>query len=171
MAPSSSTTRGDADSWAVDRAVSLPEIWALVAASRGLVGAWRLLGVCRATRAGAKEFLGTLPRLVVCGGHARGGRGTVSEVWGLGLATMRWVAMPTLLHARLSPACCAVRGALVVLGGWAPGGGITRGLAPTSRVEILSKGGGAFVELPPLSCGTIYGAAAIAVDKSGNALG
>jgi hypothetical protein len=36
---------------------------------------------------------------------------------------------------------------------------------------MLSKGGGAFVELPPLSCGAIYGAAAIAVDESDSALG
>jgi hypothetical protein len=41
----------------------------------------------------------------------------------------------------------------------------------TSRVEMLSKGAETSAELPPLSCGTIYGAAAIAVDKSGNALG
>jgi hypothetical protein len=38
-------------------------------------------------------------------------------------------------------------------------------------VEILSKGAGAFVELPPLSCGEIYGAAAIAVDEIDSALG
>ena len=171
MAASPFPPLADADSWAVDCAVSLSEVWALVAAFSGLVGAWRLLGVCRAARAGAKEFLGTLPRLVVCGGYVEGGWRTVSEVWGLDLATMRWEAMPALMSARNSSACCAVRGALVVLGGFAPGGGITLGLAPTSRVEIVSKGGGAFVELPPLSCGAIYGAAAIAVDESGSALG
>jgi len=38
-------------------------------------------------------------------------------------------------------------------------------------VEMLSKGEGAFVELPPLSCGAIYGAAAVAVDESHSALG
>jgi len=38
-------------------------------------------------------------------------------------------------------------------------------------VEMLSKGEGAFVELPPLSCGAIYDAAAIAVDESHSALG
>ena len=68
MAPSPSTTRVEARSWAVDRVFSLVEVWALVAAFSGLVGAWRLLGVCRVSRAGAKEFLGTLSRLVVCGG-------------------------------------------------------------------------------------------------------
>jgi len=36
---------------------------------------------------------------------------------------------------------------------------------------MLSKGAGAFVELPPLSCGAISGAAAIAVDESDSALG
>ena len=41
----------------------------------GLVGAWRLLAVCKAARAGAKEFLGTLPRLVVCGGCSWDGGG------------------------------------------------------------------------------------------------
>jgi hypothetical protein len=173
MAPSSdSPPLADADSWAVDQAVSLPEVWALVAACRGLVGAWRLLGVCRAARAGAKEFLRTLPRLVVCGGHEENIYGEPqSEVWGLNLATTRWEAMPALLSARCGPACCAVRGAVVVLGDLIPGGGITRGLAPTSRVEMLSKGGGAFVELPPLSCGPIIGAVAIAVDETHSALG
>jgi len=65
--PTASGPLTSAEIWAVDRAVSLPEVWALVAAFRGLVGAWRLLGVCRAARAGAKVNLGSLPRLVVCG--------------------------------------------------------------------------------------------------------
>jgi hypothetical protein len=164
--------RAEAESWAVDRAVSLPEVWGLVAACRGLVGAWRLLGVCRAARTGVKEFLGTLPRLVVSGGYTEDGGGTVSEVWGLDLATMRWEAMPALLCARQDHACCAVRGAVVVLGGAAVGDGKPKFFAhPTSRVEMLSKGEGGFVELPPLSCGAISGAAAIAVDESQSALG
>ena len=54
--------------WTVDRATGLPEVWALVAVHLGLVGAWRLMRVCRAARLGAKEFLSTLPGLVVCGG-------------------------------------------------------------------------------------------------------
>ena len=170
--PVSSPTLTDARIWAVDRAVSLPEVWALVAAFRGLVGAWRLLGVCRAARVGAKEFLGSLPRLVVFGGYSSGWGGAVSEVWGLDLATMRWKAMPRLMSARYEHACCAVRGALVVLGGWAPGVGVSQGYgAPTSRVEMLSKGAGAFVELPPLSCGAISGAAAIAVNETHSASG
>jgi hypothetical protein len=36
---------------------------------------------------------------------------------------------------------------------------------------MLSKREGAFMELPPLSCGAIYGAAAIAVEESHSALG
>jgi hypothetical protein len=36
---------------------------------------------------------------------------------------------------------------------------------------MLPKGAGAFVELPPLSCGAICGAAAIAVDESDSTLG
>ena len=65
--PTASRPFIDAGIWAVDRAISLIEVWALVAAFSGLVGAWRLLGVCRAARAGAKVNLGSLPRLVVCG--------------------------------------------------------------------------------------------------------
>jgi len=173
MAPSSSTTRAEAKYWAIDRVLSLLEVWALVATFSGLVGAWRLLGVCRVARAGAKEFLGTLPRLVVCGGYSRAGGGwAASEMWGLNLATMRWEAMPALLCARHSHVCCAVRGALVVLGGLTPRGGALQGPAPTSRVEMLLKGEGAFVELPSLSCGTIHNcAAAFAVDESHSASG
>jgi hypothetical protein len=94
-----------------------------------------------------------------------------SEVWGLDLATMRWEAMPALVCARFGHACCTVRGALVVLGGSAPSSAVPQGQAPSSRVEMLSKGEGAFVELPPLSCGAIQGAAAITVDESHSALG
>ena len=58
---------------------------------------------------------------------------------------------------------------MVVLGCVAPRVGLPQG--PTSRVEMLSKGARAFVELPPLSCGATYGAAVIAVDKSRSASG
>jgi hypothetical protein len=51
------------DNWAVDRPTSLPEMWALVAKCGGVVGAWRLMRVCKAARVGAKEFLSTLPGL------------------------------------------------------------------------------------------------------------
>jgi hypothetical protein len=151
-------------SWAVDRATALPEVWALVATHLGLVGAWRLTRVCKAARVGAKEFISTLPGLVVCGGRS-GGR--VRDVWRLDLATLRWGAMPALVTARAGHACCAVRGTLVVLGGSPPGGGVT------PSVEMLSyeEGEGAFVDLPPLSCGAISSAAAIAVEESDSAAG
>jgi hypothetical protein len=73
--------------------------------------------------------------------------------------------MPALVIACASHACCAVRGTLVVLGGSTSGGG------SSSSVEILEEEGGAFVDLPPLSCGGIYGAAAIAVEESDSAAG
>jgi hypothetical protein len=73
--------------WAAQHALALIEVWALVAEHAGLVGAWRLMLVCRAARAGVKEWLGTLPRFVLCGG-----RGILTgrrDVWGLDLATLR----------------------------------------------------------------------------------
>jgi hypothetical protein len=57
MAPPN--TRADAI-WAVDRATGLPEVWALVASHLELVGAWRVMRVCKASRRlGAKEILRT----------------------------------------------------------------------------------------------------------------
>jgi hypothetical protein len=171
MGPSTSNIPcADADTWAIDHAVSLPEFWALVAARSGLVGAWRLAGVCRVARTGVREFLRTLPRLVVCGGSPAGG-GVLREVWGLSLATLRWEAMPALLCARYGHACCTVRGALVVLGGRALGDGNVPELSRTSRVEMLSKGAGAFVELPPLSCGAISDASAVVVNEDDSVQG
>jgi hypothetical protein len=72
----------------------------------------------------------------------------VGDVWRLDLATMRWEPMPALVTAREGPACCTVRGALVVLGGRTAEDDL-----PSSSVEILSSPveGGAFVDLPPLS--------------------
>jgi hypothetical protein len=162
MAPPITRARAN---WAMDRATVLPEVWALVAMHLGLVGAWQLMRVCRASRLGAKDFLNTLPGLVVCGGRSAGG--AVSDVWKLDLATMRWEPMPALVTARDGHTCCAVRGTLVVLGGFTQEGG------RTSRVEMLSpsKEGGAFVDLPPLSCGGISGAVAIAVDESDSVTG
>ena len=59
------TTRTRA-SWIADRVTALPEIWALVALHLGLVGAWRLILVCKAARVGAKDFLKMLPGLPRC---------------------------------------------------------------------------------------------------------
>ena len=75
--------------------------------------------------------------------------------------------MPSLVTARDSHACCAVRGKLIVFGG------ITSArVGRISSVEMLSSAEeGAFVDLPPLSCGGISGAAAIAVEESDSAAG
>jgi hypothetical protein len=89
------------------------------------------------------------------------------------MATLRWEPMPALVTGRSDPACCAVRGALVVLGGETQEDeeeeeeedeGLT-----SSEVGMLSSG--AFVDLPPLSRGGIFGAAAIEVDESDSAAG
>ena len=48
------TTRARA-TWVADRVTALPEVWALVALHLGLVGAWRLMLVCKAARVGAKD--------------------------------------------------------------------------------------------------------------------
>jgi hypothetical protein len=68
--------------------------------------------------------------------------------------------MPALVTARYEPACCTVRGGLVVLGGEEQVDGIT------SKVETLSKrgGDGAFTSLPPLSFG--HSVVALAVEES-----
>jgi hypothetical protein len=151
--------------WAVERATALPAVWAQVANhTPTLVGKWRLMGVCRASRVGVKASLGTLPGPVVCGGSSADGIER-DEVWRLDPATMRWELMPAPVPARRNHACCAVRGSLVVLGGR------TADDRPTSSVEMLSSETGAFVELPPLSCGTIRNAVAIPVEESDSALG
>jgi hypothetical protein len=118
--------------WAVERATALPEVWALVAEHSGLVGAWRVMRVCKAARQGAKEYLSTLPGLVVCGGFTGGG-GATDDVWRLDLATLRWGPMPSLVPARYVHAGCAVRGNIVVLGGMTTSGG------STSSVSMLSS--------------------------------
>jgi hypothetical protein len=112
MAP---TTRASTNR-VTSRVVALPEFWTLVAEHSGLVGAWRLTGVCVAAREGAKAWLRTLPGLVVCGGQTAGGEIT-SGVWRLDLGELRWERMSDLALARGKHACCAVRGGVVVLGG------------------------------------------------------
>jgi hypothetical protein len=141
----SASTMAEAN-WAVD----LPsEVWALVAAHRGIVGACQMMRVCKDARAGGIEYLRTLPGLVVCGGKTEGEE--VSDVLRLDLATMQWEPMPALVTARSRHACCAVRGTLVALGRRTAEDDVT------SSVEMLSSSDseeeGAFVDLPPLSCG------------------
>jgi hypothetical protein len=121
--------------------------------------------VCKAARAGGLKDLRTLPGLVVCGGYTQGD--SVSEVLRLDLATMQWALMLALLTARDSHACCVVRGTLVVLDGETAEDDVTSSVGRLSS----SEEGGAFVDLPPLSRGGIYGAAAIAVDESDSAAG
>jgi hypothetical protein len=163
MAP---TDRSAANAWAVQHVLALVEIWALVAKHSGLVGAWRLTGVCRAALAGAKEWLGTLPSWVVYGGADMFGS-LGSEGWRLDLATLRWGPLPALVPGRGYHSCCTVRGALVVLGGE------DRNFEITSVVKILSGSGddGGFTSLPPLSCGGIFAAVAISVEERDSAKG
>jgi hypothetical protein len=103
MAPPNTRARAN---WAMERATALPEVWALVAEHRGVLGARRLMRVCKAARTGAKDWLSTLPGLVVCGGGASDG--IVSDVWRLDMATLRWEPMPALVGARYDHACCVV---------------------------------------------------------------
>jgi len=166
MTPTDRSDTNITNIWAVQQVLVLVEIWALVAHHSGFVGAWRLTAVCRASRAGVTEWLGTLPGLVVSGGHD--GDGPLSEVWRLDLATLQWVPMPALVVARCDHACCVVRKALVVLGGY-----ISDGEESTSRVEILTEGGEdrVFTEFPALSCSGIVEATAIAVAEGNSASG
>jgi hypothetical protein len=155
-------------SWHVERATSLPEIWANIAVFVGPVGAWRLTGVCRAAREGVKVHL-SLPGLVVVYGWVETATGLVSSVWRLDMASLQWESMPALVTTRFHHACCVVRGSIAVIGGRTIVGneGTT-----TASVEVLSSREGAtFVTLPPLSRGGIYGAVAIAVEESDSTAG
>jgi len=164
------TTRARAR-WHVDRATSLPEIWACIAVWAGLVGAWRLTGVCRAARAGVKEYLGTLPGLVVVYGGWALANGMISNVWRLDLVSLRWAPMSSMVLERFDHTCCVVRRSVAVIGGFLMSG--ISGDTTTASVEVLSPGEGAAItaSLPPLSCGGISGAAAITVKESHSAAG
>jgi hypothetical protein len=64
MAPPSSNLDPDDAIFAAAMLVfALPELWFLIAEHSGLVGAWRLMLVCRAAREGSRGWLGTLPGL------------------------------------------------------------------------------------------------------------
>jgi hypothetical protein len=149
---------------AAARVLALLELWFIIAAHSGIVGAWRLAGVCRAARQGAKEWLRKLPGVLVCGGC--GGAGVVtSEVWRLDLGALQWERLPDLTAGRFAHVCCAVRGGVVVLGG------LVAGHESTASVEILGRDssgavGNVFNLLPPLSCGPIHADAAIVIHES-----
>jgi hypothetical protein len=150
---------------AAARVLVLWELWFIIAAHSGVVGAWRLAGVCRAARQGAKEWLRKLPGVLVCGGRVFGGGGVTSEVWRLDLGALRWERLPDLTTGRANRACCAVRGGVVVLGG------LVAGRESTASVEILGRDssgavGNTFDILPPLSCGPIHADAAIVIHES-----
>jgi hypothetical protein len=155
---------------AASRVAARPELWGIIAGHSGLVGAWRLTGVCRASREGAKEWLRTLPGLVVCGGvTTTRGEALTSDVWRLDLGELRWERMLSLTRERYAHACCAVRGGVVVLGA-----GVVLGqeehFEHSASVEILGCNSAAaeeeFTILPLLSLGPISGSAAIAIDES-----
>jgi hypothetical protein len=158
------TTRRARADWAFSHVFALPEMWAIVAEHRGVVGAWRLTGVCVAARVGAKEWLRTLPGLVVCGGRTVGAVRT-SEVWKLDLAELQWARMPDLTFGRDHHACCAVRGGVVVLGGFVEPEEVA-GEATVASVETLEAGESMVKALPPLSSGPVACSAVVAIDES-----
>jgi len=155
---------------AASRAATLPElcfnVWALIAEQCGFVGAFRLMLLCKTAREGAKVWLRSLPRLVLCGGfyHEDNTHTPSSEVWRLNLGPLRWDRMSDLTRARGQPACCAVRGGVAVFGG------VVEDSECTAGVEILEGGPEAeangFKALPPLSRGPVHDSVAISIDES-----
>jgi hypothetical protein len=108
----------------------LPELCAHIAEKCGYAGAFRLMGLCKAARIGAKDWLRTLPGLVVCAGYIHGNDagfdGWTSDVWRLDLGAplvrgaLPWDRLSNLTRVepnRIQPACCAIRGGVVLLGG------------------------------------------------------
>jgi hypothetical protein len=153
----------------------LPELWAIVGKHCGVVGAFRLMLVCRAARQGVKEWLRTLPRLMVCGGSGLSLGWTVhylGEVWQLDLAELQWERMPDLTCRRAHHACCAVRGGVVVLGGKISEyedddycNDISASVEMLQRKSFDNEGN-TFKLLPDLSCDLMNGPIAVAIDES-----
>jgi hypothetical protein len=114
-----------AEDCAASRVAARPELWALIAPHLNLVETYRLKTVCRAAGEGATEGLRTLPGLVVSGGATTTYVGDVltSDVWRLDLGELQWERMPSLTRGCALHACCAVRGGVVVLGGFVLGQG------------------------------------------------
>jgi hypothetical protein len=161
---------------AISDVLALPEMWAIVAEHSGVVGAWRLTGVCRDAREGAKEWLRTLPGLVVFGGTTGGG--ITSEAWRLDLGELRWERMPSFARGRVNPACCAVKGGVVVLGGIRIGESESEEVegegdeTTIDSVEILGEEAEETIfVLPPLSCGPNRGSAALTIEESESEMG
>jgi hypothetical protein len=97
----------------------------------------------------------------VCGGCLRGEVPT-SEAWRLDLAELRWERMLSLTRERSDHACCAVRGGVVVLGGYVEvedeseseeAGKITVAAASVEILGFDSDAEESIFMLPPLSCG------------------
>jgi len=85
------------------------------------------------------------------------------------MASLQWESMPALVTAGHDHSCCAVGGSVAVIGGFTLVG---TEVTTTANVEVLpSREGAVFVTLPPLSCGGIWGVAAMAVEASERAAG
>jgi len=110
------TTRTSSASRAAAQVLGLPELWTLIAEHCGFIGTFRLILVRKDASQGAKEWLLTLPRLVVCSGRTPLGNRT-SEVWRLSLMGLRWERLGDLTCTRDLSACCTVKGRVVVVGG------------------------------------------------------
>jgi hypothetical protein len=180
MAPKARAAVDGNANWAVSHVVALIELWSIIAEHSGLVGAWRLMGVCTAAREGAKSWLRTLPRFVVCGGKATGGNEATDVVWRLDLGELQWEHSANLTCDRSSHACCVVRGGIVVLCGEAMSEDLDAYVFHES-VEVLqyhSQSHQSQVEeqgaypfntvLPPLSCDarTLCDFVVLAIDES-----
>jgi N-acetylneuraminic acid mutarotase len=136
------------------------EVW-------GVVGLWRLRGVCRAFRGWARAELSSLPRVVAVGGlwwrHDENDHVAIAtaSVESLDLSTMRWSAagcMPSLPDPR---AWHSVRsgadGRVVVCGGWNHGAADEMANLASTALQWL-PGTGAWSALPGLPAGRISAA-------------
>jgi hypothetical protein len=117
---------------------------------------------------GTREWLRSLPGLVVCGGLT--GDGPTREVWRLGLERLVWERLPNLLtRPRGGHACCVVLGGtLVALGGMVDPFAMPGGFTASVEVQDTRAAGDAALsrELPQLSCGSIYLGRALVGEQS-----
>eukprot|EP01046_Picozoa_sp_COSAG06_P015827 COSAG06_NODE_1027_length_11028_cov_3.385031_7_plen_561_part_00 len=138
------------------------EVW-------GVVGLWRLRGVCRALRGWARAELSSLPRLVAVGGLVVDRSVNppkwvaTSSVESLDLSTMRWSAagcMPSLPDPRAmhSVSCCA-DGRMVVCSGLNMGGADLMNHLASTALQWL-PGTDTWSALPDLPAGRL-GAASV----------